>query len=150
MNTIVSHAAPTEAGQTHQAWYVHMEGKSVSQYFEYMDRRLGDLALSTLLLTKTPYNPQALEITGLGYSDITIVFDDEIHARAMVETLARILPPASAAWQHDVDQVNVYAMLHDEVAEDDGQGNLFWVATEPASGDDIIITPTNLGPKGIR
>uniref|UniRef100_A0AAU6W3W9 Uncharacterized protein n=1 Tax=Pseudomonas phage Cygsa01 TaxID=3138529 RepID=A0AAU6W3W9_9VIRU len=132
-----THPAPTEVGQTNKAWYVHVEGKSVSPLFDYQNRAVGDAMLMTLLEVATPFNPQQFDITGLGYEDITIVVNDKWLAQALVDCLNALMPMASDAWRNSVEWNHVYAVQMNEEAETFG-GELFWCGGTEMTDEDPI------------
>jgi hypothetical protein len=135
-----THPAPTAAGQTNEAWYVHIEGKSVTPLFDYQNRAVGDAMLVALLETATPFKSTCFDITGLGYEDITIVVNDRWLAQALVSCLNALMPMASEAWRNTVEWDHVYAIQMREEA-DSHDGQMFWSGGSEMT-DEHAIGPT--------
>lgn len=129
---------PTALGQTNEAWYVHIEGVAIDENFTYTNRRPTELMLMGLVVEATPFNPNILEFSGLGYEDITIIVQEEWLARALVNVLAGILPSPTPAWVGlcDIPHV-VYARKHAEES-DEGGGEFYWLVVEPTEDDPIF------------
>ena len=134
----ITRPAPTAANQTNEAWYVHVEGRSVFPAFNYAKRAPSEAMFEALINSATPFRSDALEITGLGYEDITIVVQEEWLAQALVSCLNRILPQASQSWREDcmLGEDSVYAMKLTETSEE-MDGKFFWVAGEPTGEQNI-------------
>lgn len=136
----ITHPNPTAAVQTNQAWYVHIQGKTVTPLFDYQNRAVGDSVLLALLTTSTPFNVKDFDITGLGYEDITIVVNDKWLAHALVACLNSLLPQASQEWVDNMDgQVtHVYAIQYQETAEEHN-GEFYWVGGEEMTNENPIF-----------
>lgn len=121
---------PKSAGLTQNAWYVHVEGKSLDPMFHYTAKtELAYLTLTSLLVQNTFLDPSQLEFFGIGYEDVTFVVDSKHLANYLAEELNKVLPRASDEWMELGGAYHNAVAVYMVEESQDIDGDLFWVCS---------------------